>query len=47
MPQTKEKEKENQAKKTWSKPKLMLGKEIGFFGLGRIQTGPTGTPSGS
>jgi hypothetical protein len=36
------------AKKVWSKPKLFLGKEIGFMGLGRFQassTGPYGTPS--
>lgn len=29
-------------KKTWSKPKLLSGKEIGFFGLGHIQSS-TGT----
>lgn len=26
-------------KKIWSKPRLMSGKEIGFFGLGNVQTG--------
>ncbi|SDD23626.1 hypothetical protein [Williamwhitmania taraxaci] len=30
------------SKKVWSKPKLLSGKEIGFFGLGRIQSS-TGT----
>ena len=29
-------------KKVWSKPKLISGKEIGFFGLGHVQT--TGNP---
>ena len=33
-------------KKVWSKPKLITGKEIEFFGLGRIQ-GPTTTPATS
>lgn len=48
MPQTKEKEQKKKAKKVWSKPKLVSGKEIGFFGLGKIQaTGYSGTPSGS
>jgi hypothetical protein len=28
------------AKKVWSKPKLLSGKEIGFFGLGHVQTTP-------
>jgi hypothetical protein len=34
-------------KKTWYKPKLYSGNEIGFFGLGQVQTstGPYGTPS--
>jgi hypothetical protein len=26
-------------KKVWTKPKLLSGKEIGFFGLGNVQTG--------
>ena len=30
------------SKKIWSKPKLVSGKEIGFFGLGRVQSS-TGT----
>jgi hypothetical protein len=28
------------AKKVWTKPKLLSGKEIGFFGLGNVQTTP-------
>ena len=48
MPDNNGKKQKKQDKKTWSKPKLVSGKEIGFFGLGRIQTtGPYGTPSGS
>ncbi len=30
-------------KKAWSKPKLLSGKDIGFFGLGRVQTTGYGT----
>ena len=29
----------NPTKKVWTKPKLLSGKEIGFFGLGNVQTG--------
>ena len=48
MPDNKGKEQKQKAKKAWSKPKLVSGKEIGFFGLGQIQsTGPGGDPSGS
>jgi hypothetical protein len=48
MPDNNGKEQKKKAKKVWSKPKLVSGKEIGFFGLGRVQTtGPTGSPSGS
>lgn len=48
MPNNKGKEQKKKAKKAWSKPKLVSGKEIGFFGLGQIQsTGPGGDPSGS
>ncbi len=48
MPDNNGKEQKKKAKKVWSKPKLVTGKEIGFFGLGKIQaTGYSGTPSGS
>ncbi len=29
-----------QVRKVWSKPRLISGKEIGFFGLGNVQTTP-------
>jgi len=48
MPDNNGKEQKRKAKKVWSKPKLVSGKEIGFFGLGKIQaTGYSGSPSGS
>ena len=28
-------------KRVWSKPKLISGKEIGFLGLGHVQTTPS------
>jgi hypothetical protein len=33
--------KSTQIKKVWSKPRLLSGKEIGFFGLGHVQTTPS------
>jgi len=33
--------KTTQIKKAWSKPRLLSGKEIGFFGLGHVQTTPS------
>jgi hypothetical protein len=45
MNSTKKKNTKVTAKKSWKKPKLLSGKEIGFLGLGSIQADPYNDPS--